>query len=340
MKKASFFIFALLFSCSLLARQIEHSIVPMIAQYETIENLPVGKYCKGQLQEIHSALQKKQERIRLVTFNMLFNSYDERLEPANRWPERMQRVVAVVQEMQPDLISSQELVVQQLDDLLQVFGNDYGYFGVNDTDRTLNVIFYRKKRFELLQQESLAMTAPHADLLNNALNCVELRDRQTNRTFTLLNTHACFRSLDLREQQAHFIADVAKKIGKRMPVIVTGDFNTFPNRLDVEDLPFYDGDYFQRLLTQETLRDAKDRALLGHVGPISTFTNQPPEKRAFKGTGTPGIFLDHIYVSKEITVLIHGVQPAQVDGHFPSDHLPVLIDFVLQDCSSDIFKKT
>lgn len=331
MKKSSFFFVALLFSCSLLACHIEHSIVPVIEQYERVENLPIGKYCKGQLKEIQTALQKRQERLRLVTFNMLFNSQDERLEAVNRWPNRLERVVAIIQEMQPDLISSQELVRSQLDDLLHAFGKDYGYFGVNDLDRTLNVIFYRKKRFELLEQESIAMTEPHADLLNNALNRVELRDVQTNRSFTLLNTHACFRSLDLREQQARFIADVATKIGKKMPVLVTGDFNTFPNRPDVEDLPFYDGDYFQRLVTQDTLRDAKERSLLGHVGPLSTFTNRPPEKGAFKGTGTPGIFLDHIYVSKEINVLIHGVQPAQVDGHFPSDHLPVLIDFVVQD---------
>ena len=49
----------------------------------------------------------------------------------------------------------------------------------------------------------------------------------------------------------------------------------------------------------------------------------------FKGTGTPGIILDYIYVSKKITVLTHAVELGTVDGHFPSDHMPVLIDFLI-----------
>jgi endonuclease/exonuclease/phosphatase family metal-dependent hydrolase len=77
------------------------------------------------------------------------------------------------------------------------------------------------------------------------------------------------------------------------------------------------------------LRDAKDLYILDHLGPISTFSNAPDDVVAFKGTGTPGVFLDHIYVSKDITVLIHAVQPGKVNGDFPSDHLPVLIDFII-----------
>ena len=68
---------------------------------------------------------------------------------------------------------------------------------------------------------------------------------------------------------------------------------------------------------------------MGHLGPIVTFTNSPENGVPFKGTGTPGIFLDHILVSKGLSVLIHAVQPGTVGGYFPSDHMPVLIDFVV-----------
>lgn len=108
-----------------------------------------------------------------------------------------------------------------------------------------------------------------------------------------------------------------------------GDLNTFPNRIDLDRLPFLDGDYIHRILTQTILHDARDVSLLGHLGPISTFTNNPPDIQKFQGTGTPGVFLDHIYVSKEITVLIHATQPVTVGGGYPSDHMPVFIDFTL-----------
>lgn len=105
-----------------------------------------------------------------------------------------------------------------------------------------------------------------------------------------------------------------------------GDLNTFPHRLDLDKLPFYDGDYAHRLFTQGGLKDAASLSLLGHLGPYSTFTNHPGSGFPFRGTGTPGVFLDHIYVSKGLTVLIHAVQGGTVNGLFPSDHMPVIID--------------
>ena len=63
--------------------------------------------------------------------------------------------------------------------------------------------------------------------------------------------------------------------------------------------------------------------------PISTFTNNQTSVQPFQGTGTPDIILDHIYVSEKVTVLTHAVEHGTVDGHFPSDHMPVLIDFLV-----------
>lgn len=113
-----------------------------------------------------------------------------------------------------------------------------------------------------------------------------------------------------------------------MPVVFMGDLNTFPNRPDMS-FPALDGDYVDQILTKKTLHDSLHVSVGGHVGPISTFTNKDPDVIPFQGTGTPGVFLDHIYVSKEITVLMHAVQPGTVDGHFPSDHMPVVVDCVL-----------
>jgi endonuclease/exonuclease/phosphatase family metal-dependent hydrolase len=161
------------------------------------------------------------------------------------------------------------------------------------------------------------------------LTMVELKDRKTNQRFAVFNTHLTFSKIDKRDFQARFIAKKIREICKKIPVVLTGDFNTFPHRLDLEKLPFYDGDFVNYILTRGVLQNARDCSLLGHLGPISTFTNHSEDILPFKGTGTPGVFLDHIYVNRSIRVLIHAVQPSTVNGHFPSDHMPVMIDFII-----------
>jgi endonuclease/exonuclease/phosphatase family metal-dependent hydrolase len=313
-----------------IAEGLEHSVVPLVEQTENLASLNPKKYAKRQFSQIQAALEQKEEKVRLVTFNMLFNLYDSKMEPHYRWPARLERIVEVIVEMQPDLISTQELVLSQLEELGARLGVKYAYFSPANHDRTTNTIFYKRDRFALEQAKAHVMTEESEDLLSNALNVVELRDLKTNKSFALMNTHTCFRSVDLREAQALFIAQEAKETTERMPVVVTGDFNTFPNRADETDLPFYDGDYVQKIITSEALHDAKEMSLLGHLGPIATFTNAPGSKAPFQGTGSPGIFLDHIFVSKGIQVLIHAVQPATSNGLFPSDHMPVLIDFLVE----------
>src|SRR5205085_1931272 len=93
-------------------------------------------------------------------------------------------------------------------------------------------------------------------------------------------------------------------------------------------LPYYDGNYIFKILTSKSLRDAHDTALIGTLGPMATYTNREGSPLPFQGTGTPGVFLDHILVGGNILVLLQAVQPALVDGHFPSDHMPLVVDCV------------
>jgi endonuclease/exonuclease/phosphatase family metal-dependent hydrolase len=158
---------------------------------------------------------------------------------------------------------------------------------------------------------------------------VELKDLKTDKTIYVFNTHMPLSNIEKREANAHKISQIIEPFAGQMAVIFTGDLNTFPGRLDLTDLPFYDGDYIHRILSKGSLKNSHYESLLGHFGPISTFTNNSTDVKPFQGTGTPGIILDYIYVSEKITVLTHAVEQGTVDGHFPSDHMPVLIDFLI-----------
>jgi endonuclease/exonuclease/phosphatase family metal-dependent hydrolase len=298
---------------------IENSIIPIMENFECIENLPSAKFTKNQFREISIALEKKEEKIRLVTYNMLFNLYDHNLGEENRWPKRLPRIVELINEMQPDIISTQELYPTQVQEIVNLIGEDFSFFDAQkEEDGESYGIFYRKDRFELLSSQ-----------VNYPLSMVQLKDLKTDKILHVFNTHMPLSNIEKRESNAHKISEIIEPFAEQMAVIFTGDLNTFPGRLDLKNLPFYDGYYIHRILSKGSLKNSDELSLLGHFGPISTFTNKSPSIEAFQGIGTPGIILDYIYVSKKVTVLTHAVEQGTVDGHFPSDHMPVLIDFLI-----------
>ena len=315
---------------------VDQSIAPRVEKVEIFENLDAKKYSVNQLAEIDNALKQKENRIRIVSYNMLRNDFDFRHGEEYRWSNRLPRIAELLQAMQPDIIAAQELAQDQIDDLTGYIGGKYSYFGSPREEIEWNGIFYRKERFELLGGQS--WTLPVSKGKGHALDCVKLKDLKTGRSFAVFNTHLSMHShqpsfasgADQREYEARFILDQIQAIYPDMPVIFAGDMNTLANRPDIELLPYHDGDYVHRILTRSLLKDAKDLSLLGHVGPLSTFTNVEGSRDPFSGVGTPGIFLDHFYLTPGITVLIHAVESGKVDGYFPSDHMPILMDFILE----------
>lgn len=297
----------------------ENSVVPLIEHFESIDNLPVKKFTKSQFNEITTALEKKEEKIRLVSYNMLFNLYDHNLAEENRWPNRLPRIVDLIATMRPDIINTQELYPSQVEDLLSLIDNEFSFFaGQKDADGEAYGILFRTDRFELLTSN-----------IQYPLSMVQLRDLKTDKIVYIYNTHMPLSNIEKREANARAIAKAIEPFAQEHAVIFTGDLNTFATKLDLDKLPFYDGDHIHRILSQGALKNSQSLALLGHFGPLSTFTNNGTDADPFQGTGTPGIVLDYIYVSNKLTVLAHATEPATVDGHFPSDHMPVMIDFIV-----------
>lgn len=319
------FFFCLIFS-SLFA--VENSIVPLIEKYEEAGNLPLHKFSLNQQREIVDVLKCKKEKVRFVSYNMLFDLHDDQLSECNRWSKRLPRIVELVDEMQPDVMGTQELYNGQMKGLLSHIGIYYEFYGKPCCDGEMNGIFFKKSRFVLLEGKVWYMKiASENDC--DTLTMVHLKDRKTGKEFAVFNTHLAFSKVNKREAQARFIANEIKPIIDKMPVIFMGDLNTFPCRFNLEKLPFYDGNYIHRILTSASLNEATELSVLGHLGPIATFTNASDDGVPFTGLGEPGVFLDHFYVSSKVKVLIHAVQPGKVEGYFPSDHMPIIMDALI-----------
>lgn len=311
---------------------ISDSILPLIDRAEKIESLNPKKYSKNQYEHLLQVLSTIENRIRLITYNMLYNIQDQYLDEQDQWPLRFPRLITLIQWLQPDILCSQELHQDQLQIVLSEMQEIYAFYGKeNKEDGEIDGIFIRKNRFQVIDNKdwvilpSLPLANPHR------LTQLILSDNNSKKTFSVFNTHLPYFSADQREYSANFIQKQVEEVSLEMPVFLTGDFNVLPHRQDIPELPFFDGDYIQKILTKGTLRDTINEALLGHVGPLSSFTSamEPNDGTPFKGKGVPGIILDHIYCNHGPMILIHAIEPAKVDHHFPSDHMPVIVDFLL-----------
>nr|MBA2728301.1 endonuclease/exonuclease/phosphatase family protein [Parachlamydiaceae bacterium] len=265
-KRISRFMLPIFLSCSLSVIALENSVIPKIEQMENIENLLPVKYSQNQFLEIATTLGHKHEKIRIVSYNTLFNIFDQNLDEINRWPQRLPRIVELLDEMQPDIIGIQELYTDQSIDLLAHIGNTYSFYSTGYENSELNVIFYRTDRFEVVDSYIWNMGDVEEEQINRALTMLKLEDLTTGKCVAVFNAHLAFGKIDKRESQARFIAKCIEPIAAQMPVVLTGDLNTFPNRPDMEKFPFYDGDYIHRILTQGALKDSKEMSVLGHLG--------------------------------------------------------------------------
>jgi endonuclease/exonuclease/phosphatase family metal-dependent hydrolase len=331
---------SLSFSSSLWALRVTDSVALQMEALERGEGLAAEKYSWAQWQDVQRALAAQKGRVRVMSYNMLFNLNEDQLEPQHHWERRLSRIVELIRTLDPDVIGSQELQQDQLDDLLEEIHTTYAFFGRGTIDGhakgEINGIFYRKNRFTPLVHRVWWMgqtpDSPGPDHfvpVARTLTMVQLLDKVTQERLAFFNTHFSFGSANSRDESARFIAQLTSQYAAEIPVIVMGDFNLFPNQPDLKGLPFLDGPWAYQLLTKTCLVEARDVSVLGHLGPLSTYTNQGLDPTPFVGTGNPGIILDHIFISRSICVLLHAIDPARVDGNFPSDHMPVVADIIV-----------
>lgn len=299
-----------IFCCISLFGVVEESVLPKMDQL-VITDLQ-GKMHPYQAEQMLAV--KPDEKLRVVSFNMLLNWSESHLEMEDRWEQRKARVIKYVRECNADIIGTQELQPDQLDELMAEVGDTYAYYGARKRNNDIEAILYRADRFQLQQGRSGAYT------------CVQFKDLVTEQEFVAINTHLAFGNIEKRHAQAEHLRAFVSKTA--LPVILTGDFNTFPMRQEL-DLPFYDGDRVVQIIEQGGVVDARTQAIFGHFGPISSTNFCNETKKPFMCLGTPGVILDHIFVSADVRVLAHAIDPAKIDGRYPSDHFPVIVDLTI-----------
>lgn len=273
--------------------------------------------------------------LRLMTFNVKGDRAG--LDPDRSWvfidltdptnpvegPGRRDRAISVIDSYAPDILSVQELKLNQRSDLMNAFPNlsYYGQGRQGGTNDDANGIFYREDRFDLLDQGDFWLSetpeVPGTSFFGNGSDdhnprmatWAKLRDHEADRSYFVLSTHW---SLDFlaRRDSATLIQDRLASLSGNLPIILLGDLNATQNSLAYQTL--------------RGLRDPNDLLLAD-----SFIEGGGSDGRTFHNWfgGSSGTRIDHIFHSPEAFEATDSaiVRTSFPGGRYPSDHYPVTV---------------
>jgi len=257
----------------------------------------------------------------VISYNI---RYENSGDGENAWANRRDAMVAWLDTQSADIIGLQEVLPQQRAYLATGLP-DYAWYGVgrdNDRDEGEGTpIFYRRDRFDLVDKATFWLsTTPEAPgskgwdaALPRVASWVRLRDRRSGSELVAINTHFDHRGPEARLESGHLLVrridEIATTAGRRLPVVLTGDFNSRPDQPP----------YAAIVSAEPPLRliDAQHVSRTPHTGGDST-------SNGFKAIN-PGAKIDYVFVRDVAAVASHRIEDPRVDGRFVSDHQPIVV---------------
>lgn len=173
------------------------------------------------------------QNIVVATFNMRYDNPDDSM---NNWQYRKERVAQFIIDQNIDIVGTQELLQNQVDDLKALLP-DFDMVGVardNGKDEgEYAAIFFRRDRFEVLDSnnfwlcenpDSVGMKGWDAACTRIA-TWAKLKDKTNDKIFMAVNTHFDHVGEVARRESALLIISKIKEIVGDQPAFLTGDFN-------------------------------------------------------------------------------------------------------------------
>nr|WP_069762574.1 endonuclease/exonuclease/phosphatase family protein [Streptomyces sp. LUP47B] len=259
-----------------------------------------------------SAAKPSNRRLDVMTFNLRFAGTTE----PNSWTARRPVMRRLLRREAPTLMGTQEGLYQQLRDIHADLGPHYDWIGTGregGSHDESTAIFYDTRRLAPLEHDTYWLSDTPRVIGSNTwggalpriVTWVRFRDRAVGgREFHVLNTHFDHVGQYARERSAEFLAQKIAEFDPSSPVVVTGDFNAAAH-----DNPAYD------ILLATGLVDTWDAAA-ERGKQYATF-------HGYKPLTPDGDRIDWILTSPGTTVHRASINTFEMNGQFPSDHLPV-----------------
>lgn len=230
---------------------------------------------------------------------------------------RTARVVGMVLKYLPDTVGFQETDPKWMKSLKAGLSDIYDYVGEGrdgGNSGEYNPIFYNRSKFMLVESgtrwlsDTPGKVSKYAESsLNRIYTYALLECRSDGKRVMVINTHLDHKSADARAKQIKVLLEFAKSCGD-VPIIISGDFNTDPSS----------GVY--GTVISSGLVDSSKVAM------------QAQSAATFTSYGNASKTIDFIFVSPaHLDVAKYSVCNEMIVGDYPSDHHPVLIEYMLKN---------
>jgi endonuclease/exonuclease/phosphatase family metal-dependent hydrolase len=251
-------------------------------------------------------------KMQLMTFNLRTNVPSDGI---NAWPYRVNKVVKIIEQVNPAVVGTQEVLPSMLSDLE---GKLHSYNWVGEPRREndeYSAIFYNRSDVELIKQGTFWISdqpsVPGSISWNSS--CPRICTwaefewiNQPKKRFRVFNTHLDHISEEAREKGSRLILESIKEANTQyqLPTVLMGDFNAYPEQPPVQFI-------------------RHDSQLIDCFSKFPDYDQIGKTFHGFEGEhiGKP---IDYLFVTKEIKLLSIRVERTKVDGGFPSDHYPVI----------------
>lgn len=264
-------------------------------------------------------------QMRALTYNIRL---DTDADGENAWPHRREAVSTLLRFHSPDIIGLQEVKAHQLDQLRSDLP-EFEFFGVGRDDGAeageFSPIGISREQLaaeewgtfwlsETPEKPSTGFDAAYPRIVTWA----RLKDRRSGAPILALNTHWDHVGRQARIESARLIRDFIRANRRKCEtVVLVGDLNATPEEEAFNTL--VDGG-------DAILSDARRASTPPPFGPPGTFNGFD----IMRAEAAP---IDHLFVSRGVRVLRHGVITQHESGRLPSDHYPVLADIVIPQCA-------
>lgn len=258
---------------------------------------------------------KTKHELTIATFNLRMDTPND---GKDAWPNRKEMVKGLIRFHDFDIFGTQEGFKHMLDGIVELEG--YTYIGAGRDDGKdageHSAIFYKKSRFKLLSSGNFWFSETpdvpgkgwDVTCCNRICSWGKFYDETSRKEFYFFNVHYDHQGKVARRESSKLLLSKIRQIaGEKSLVFVTGDFNAVPT-----DEPI-------TILSADGL--LKDSYTISKQTPYGTTGTA----NAFKIEGEKNSRIDYIWVTSGVNVEKYGVLNDMQNGHFPSDHFPVLI---------------
>lgn len=252
-----------------------------------------------------------QDDLKVMTYNIRYANPNDGV---NYWENRQNRVYKLINDQSPDIIGLQEVLYSQVQDLSKAL-DTYSWLGVGRDDGKIagefSPVFYKSDRFILQEARSIWLSDSPDEpskgwdaALPRIASIVKLFDLSSNKTIAFVNTHFDHVGKEARKESAKLLVQQAAQL-KADHIVVVGDLNFEPDTEGYASLKSLLSDSF--------------------YGKEHPFTSSGTY-RGFGVSESNGKRIDYVF-HNGLNVVNYVVDERNDGSNYPSDHLPVIVDF-------------